>query len=231
MNLILTMAGKYSRFREEGFKIPKYLLPWGNRTILSETLHLLLAHRNFEQVFLIVNQADQDYFGHVKKIMHHYRIDLNNLIVVGDTTGQANTAYLGLKQISKLAGTVVFHNIDTLLYGRDLLTMQQSLEQYEGYIDVFSSHNHGFSYVLVENNTVKAIAEKVLVSDLATSGLYGFASASLYLEYYQHENYISEVYKKMLAEGYAIGVSPTYTEKQTVVLGTPSEYLAHSRAL
>ena len=28
MNLILTMAGKYSRFKEEGYTIPKFLLPW-----------------------------------------------------------------------------------------------------------------------------------------------------------------------------------------------------------
>ena len=38
MNLILTMAGKYSRFVNEGYKIPKYLLPWSNHTILSEIL-------------------------------------------------------------------------------------------------------------------------------------------------------------------------------------------------
>ena len=41
MNLILTMAGRYSRFVNEGYRIPKYLLPWGNKPILSEILYEL----------------------------------------------------------------------------------------------------------------------------------------------------------------------------------------------
>lgn len=29
MDLFLTMAGEYSRFKNEGYQIPKFLLPWG----------------------------------------------------------------------------------------------------------------------------------------------------------------------------------------------------------
>ena len=54
MNLILTMAGRYSRFINEGYKIPKYLLPWGKRSILSEILSIMNHNNTFENIYVIV---------------------------------------------------------------------------------------------------------------------------------------------------------------------------------
>ena len=53
MNLILTMCGKYSRFTTEGYKIPKFLLPWGNHCILSEILQQM---KGFSDIYLIANE-------------------------------------------------------------------------------------------------------------------------------------------------------------------------------
>lgn len=231
MNLILTMAGKYSRFRDEGYKLPKYLLPWGNKSILSEILFQFLESSVFDHTFLIANKSDSDFFGHVRKIMAHYHIDKKNLILISDTIGQAQTAFLGLSEIQKfhkLQGPIVFHNIDTILYHRDLQEIKKSLSNYDGHIDVFKSNNHNYSYVLTSNNLVEVISEKVLISDLATSGLYGFSSYQLFMDHYDNENYISEIYKTLIVEKYKICISKTYDEKETIVLGTPNEYLRNS---
>jgi NDP-sugar pyrophosphorylase family protein len=231
MNLILTMAGKYSRFRDEGYTLPKYLLPWGNRSILSEILYQLLGSSVFNQVFLIANKSDNDFLGHVKKIMAHYQIDKRNLIIISDTVGQAQTAFIGLSEIRKLhklQGPIVFHNIDTILYNRDLQEVKNTLLKYDGHIDVFKSNNHNYSYVLTNNNLVEVISEKILISDLATSGLYGFSSYQLFIDNYDNENYISEIYKTLITEKFQICTSKTYSEKETIVLGTPNEYLRHS---
>lgn len=40
MNIIFTMAGKYTRFRLFGAKVPKYLLPLGPGTILSKIIEV-----------------------------------------------------------------------------------------------------------------------------------------------------------------------------------------------
>ena len=72
------MAGKYSRFKNEGYRLPKYLLPWGNRSILSEIL--LTMHKHFKDVYLIMNKNDNDYKVHIKNIMKEYNINLNNPI-------------------------------------------------------------------------------------------------------------------------------------------------------
>jgi len=231
MNLILTMAGKYSRFRDDGFNIPKYLLPYGNRSILSEILHNLLCEECFDNVYLIANKEDEIYFGHIKKIMESFDIPISNLISIGDTSGQAETCYIGIKSIPVTSGPIAFHNIDTILLNRNISDIKSALSSHDGYIDIFESNNHEYSYVILDDNIVTTIAEKILVSNTATSGFYGFASADLFLQYYDNELYISDVYRKMISDNKKISTGDIYNESETIVLGTPSNYLKMSQEL
>ena len=231
MNLILTMAGKYSRFVIEGYKFPKYLLPWGHHTILSKILGEMTKGNYFENVFLIANINDETYAPHVLQTMDAYQIPRENLHLISDTGGQAETAHVGIKFFRKIKGNnqapVVFHNIDTILYKRDFRVLIDKLSQYDGYIDVFNSNNHAHSYVLMENDRVAEIAEKIVISNHATSGLYGFKNAELFEKFYEPEVdiYISGIYDKMINAGLSIGVGELHNEHDTVVLGTPEEYI------
>lgn len=229
MNLILTMAGQYLRFIDEGYRIPKYLLPWGARSILGEII-FELNNNNLNNVYLVANKRDEIYMPHVKQTLVSLGISTQNLFLISDTDGQAETAYLSIQNIQKkfgeIKGPIIFHNIDTILYNRDLTNLENILKHYDGYIDIFKSSNHNYSYVLVANNEVQTIAEKVLISNLATSGLYAFSSAQKFLDFYSNkELYISDLYQKMLDNGSKITVSAIHSEKDTIVLGTPSAYL------
>lgn len=230
MNLILTMNGKYSRFREAGYNIPKYLLPIGNRSILSEILHYLAHNPIIENVYLIANYDDSSFMGHVKKIMEAHGIARENLIMMADTKGQAETAYKAIKHIHP-NGAVVFHNIDTILYNRDMNLVASILKECDGYIDVFRSQNHAYSYVVEKDGLVNMISEKVLVSNLATSGLYGFRDAEEFTFHEDGFTYISEVYKDMIQHGRTVRAGKVHDEKDTVVLGTPDDYLTFSMSL
>src|SRR4051794_16967359 len=116
MILILTMAGRYQRFRNEGHKIPKYLLPWGDRTILSMIMSELEKSSAFSDVILVANHRDEAYIPHVHAIMRAHKINRENLIFTHDTKGQAETAMIAIQGIEKFAKTndvsIVFHNID-----------------------------------------------------------------------------------------------------------------------
>ena len=80
MNLILTMAGKYSRFVNEGYKIPKYLLPWSNHTILSEILFNITKDNIFKNIFLVANKNDKNFIHQILHTMKYYNIQSENLI-------------------------------------------------------------------------------------------------------------------------------------------------------
>ena len=83
---------------------------------------------------------------------------------------------------------------------------------------------------------VEDIAEKVVISPHATSGLYGFASMDRYIEDYascpwpKGERYISALYRSMLDRGARIRTDISSDSEDTIILGTPAEYEAE-RAL
>ena len=237
MNLIITMAGRYVRFIEEGYKIPKFLLPWGVRSILHEILWELTRGGAFDAVYLVANKRDEIYMPHVRRILSDLRIPKENLFLVGDTSGQAETAKVGVEKAKmlkgELSGPVVFHNIDTVLYGRDLSGLPLLLKENMGYIDIIRASHHDYSYVLAnERGQVEAIVEKVVISEQATSGLYAFGDVHHFLDYYNSdEHYLSDVYQKMINDGQSVRVGDLYTEKETIVLGTPLEYLSAMHTL
>jgi dTDP-glucose pyrophosphorylase len=233
--LILTMAGRQQRFADQGYKTPKYLLPWGDRTILWTILSELGRGGAFSQVFVVANHRDEAFMPHVRTILEDRGVSKSNLVLVGDTRGQAETALLGLEAAEKATkgavGPVVFHNVDTILYGRDLKKAGAALQRADGYIDVFGSNNREYSYVLVdEKGFVKEIAEKIVVSKLATSGLYGFSSGPLFREHYvpAEDVYISSVYKRIIARGGSVVVGEKHKEADTIVLSNPTEYIGAS---
>jgi hypothetical protein len=239
MILMLTMAGRYQRFTDEGYKVPKYLLPWKSHTVLWEILNqfdISLQYgpaEHFSNAYLIGNQRDQDFMPHVRDIMSEFGIMDNNLILLSDTSGQAESAYKGMENLPSNA-PILIHNVDTVLYNRDLSKIEEHLKHALGYIDVFEAHNRDYSFVLVnENREVTDLAEKVVVSDLATSGLYGFQSVDLYRRYYEKFpcTYISAIYKNILMDEGLVVVGEKHLESDTIVLGTPAEYISASSRL
>ena len=235
MNLIITMAGRSMRFKNEGYKIPKYLLPWGEMPVLCKILGELTKNRDFDNVFLIANKKDDAYMPHVHKIMDKLDIPLDHLFLIDSTKSQAGDAAVGITKINarfdELKGSICFHNIDTILYNRDLWKIENLLWENDGYIDTFQSNNHSYSYVIEKDGLLVDIAEKIVISNTATSGLYGFSSAEMYLEHYDEQQYISEVYRKMLKNGKRIRIGSRHTEMDTIVLGTPSAYSASAYIL
>lgn len=229
MNLIYTMAGQYARFKKEGFKIPKYLLPWGASNILSTTIDLMSG--GFDNIFFIVNKRDSQYFNHLRMIMKNKGISLDNIIVISDTESQNETAFEGLNQIkSELQGPVFFHNVDTFLFNRDFKNIKRSIVNNDGYIDVFNSNSHEYSYVISEDGLVMEVAEKVLISETASSGLYGFKDSRTYLKYYK-SGFIIDMFSQMIKDKCSVVHGFVHNEKDTKVLGTPKEYFDHTQIL
>lgn len=241
MNLVLCMAGLYRRFREAGYDQPKFLLAWRGSTVLGAILDRLLAGGHFSSVTLIGNRRDAAHRPAVEAELRRLGLPRDALVLIGDTVGQAETACLGIAELQRRWAPadrrVVFHNIDTVLEGRDFSSVADILARDDGFIDTFFAGSSAYSYVrLGEDGRVTDIAEKVVISPYATSGLYGFSSMDRYLEDYAScrwaggERYISAIYRTMLDRGAGIRTNAGSMGEGTIVLGTPAEYQAE-RAL
>jgi len=233
MNLLLCMAGLYRRFREAGYTVPKFLLPWEGATVLDHILDV--ARESGARPRLVANRRDEAYAEALRAILERAGGDPTDLVFVGDTAGQAETARLGIETfgLADLDTPLLIHNIDTLLLGRNWNRIRADLARADGWIDVFDADSPQYSYVETDaKNRVLRIREKEVISRLATTGLYGFASARAYLDALARstpsrgELYVSVVYAQMIEDGATILAPPPGPAERTIVLGTPAEYEA-----
>ena len=209
--LVICMAGLNTRFHDVGFDIPKYLLPWREETIIYEILKQL---GTFDEVLLLANKRDV-----------YFMPDL-----IGDTNGQAHTAYIGASLLKNKLQTFFVHNADTLLIGRDFKSIESTMS--DAYVDVFIANNPKYSYVRSKDGLVTEIAEKSSISPFASSGLYGFYNAQLYEKMYEalsenftgKEMYIANLFTHMIEKNCSIGLNDLNNKYETIVLGSPQEY-------
>ena len=95
----------------------------------------------FNEIFLIGNKSDEMYMPHVRSILKKLNINKENLILINDTPIQLHTAFKSfftIKHINNnLNDLIIFHNIDTILYNRNLEKLEIILNDNEDYIDIF----------------------------------------------------------------------------------------------
>ena len=53
MDVIVTLAGKSKRFKDQGYKSPKFLLPIGNSFVLEQVLNQFDDQDNFHLVYSV----------------------------------------------------------------------------------------------------------------------------------------------------------------------------------
>jgi len=226
--LVICMAGLNTRFHDVGFDIPKYLLPWREETIIYEILKQL---GSFDEVLLLANKRDVYFMPDLIKTIEPLGLGKNNIHYIGDTNGQAHTAYIGASLLKNRQQTFFVHNADTLLIGRDFKSIESGMS--DAYVDVFIANNPKYSYVRSKDGLVTEIAEKSSISPFASSGLYGFYNAQLYEKMYEalsenftgKEMYIANVLDYMIKNNNLfVGLNELNNSYETIVLGTPQEY-------
>jgi dTDP-glucose pyrophosphorylase len=225
--LIVCMAGLNTRFHDVGFDIPKYLLPWGEETIIHEILKQL---GKFDEVLLLANKRDMYFKKELVDTIESLGLTEDNIHYIGDTSGQAHTAYIGASLLKDRFQSFFVHNADTLLIGRDFKAIESVMS--DGYVDVFVANNPKYSYVRSKDGVVTEIVEKSAISPFASSGMYGFYSAELYQQMYEalsqgftgKEMYIANVLEYMINNNKFVGLNELNNEYETVVLGSPQEY-------
>jgi len=238
MDLVICMAGKNTRFHDLGYDVPKYLLPFPKNSVIQKIISALISDNFFDEVFLIAHERDLHFKPELLTILNSLSIDQSNLFYIGETRGQAETAYLATKLINrKEDNQIVFNNADTVIQNRNFSFIKTQLSNDYGYVDAFYSNSENYSYVKLNENNVVEIAEKKVISQHATSGLYGFASIKDYQKYYlecrhrldTHDNdseiYISDVIEYMISKEKIFKTNTNTGIQDTVVLGSPKEYI------
>ncbi len=229
MELMLLAAGRGSRFAEKGITIPKPLVLFQEKPLFWWAVQSALSSGMIKNVHFTI--LEEHIFTHsIDEVIRHY-FPLAKLHVLKKLTqGAAETAAESLEGIDPFLPISIL-DCD-LAFGLSSIQAKKidfTNNQATAVLCTFQSSNPAYSYVRFDkNNNVEGAVEKQVVSSHAIAGMYSFASAEVYLRYYQKyakicsykELYISGLVDLMAQEKNRVLTADIFPH---ISMGTPEE--------
>ncbi len=240
MNVVITMAGRGTRFRDAGHDRPKYEIEARGRALFDWAVDSLRPFFD-EAAFVFIGRREPSCADYVRTACARLGIERFDILEIdGDTPGQAATARLVEPCLDNVDEPFLVYNIDTRV---DPRAWSPDAVHGAGWIPCFPGHGDHWSFArLDDDGFVCEVREKTRISDHATVGLYGFESFRLFAEAYDDayagegaaapeagERYIAPLYNRLIAAGRDVTIH--HLPFDTVVpLGTPAEVAAFEAA-
>ena len=231
MNIVIPLAGKSSRFFDEGFKTPKYLLPvHTGETMIEGAVNSL--HMDGQLIF-VVQQADCDKYGTdvlLKKSFPSSIITYLNYY----TGGCVESVYVAAKQYINNDQPLIITNCDQYLEWDSKPFLNVCAES-DGCVLTYFADTTKNSYVTVDDQGLATeFREKVVISDKSLVGVHYWRRGSDFIESADHmfehnirdsgEYYVSVSYNYLIKKGLKIRTHPMGADETYHTIGVPSTY-------
>ncbi len=182
--IVIPVAGRGQRFRNSGYKTPKWKLMVGGRTLLEWSL-LSFAEMFKKETFLVISR-DREIGLQLREIQVELGIsEISFVLLEAPTNGQAETVMQGLKQLSVPDyEPVTIFNTDTFRPGYQP-TARQSRS--DAWLECVKAEGDHWSFVLEDTSVpgkVARVEEKRRISNNCSTGIYYFSRRKLFDEAY-----------------------------------------------
>lgn len=239
------MAGRSQRFKDAGFKTPKFMLPLGDSFVFDYAVRSFQDYFFKDHFLFILNDSpiEVEFTKQRIKALNIKSWSITRLSCM--TKGQADTVNIGL-ELTKMSENeeLAIFNIDTFKNNYHLPSFIKS-QNVDGFIETFIGTGNGWSYIepnlTADTSTVLRTAEKDPISNLACTGLYYFRNRDLFMESFKIEEekffnsqlkeiYIAPMYNSLISKGRDIRFS-TITKENLIFCGIPTEFEAIQQKL
>lgn len=222
VNVVIPAAGQGKRFAEAGFLYPKPLIDVYGKPMLQRVLANLSS---FGSPIVIAQQAHMDLYG-----MKDLFPGVTFVPISTQTDGAARTV-LHARHLIDNDNELVLANSDQLLEDFDASSFLARMRRLgaDGGIVTFEADDPKWSYARCDGDRVVEVAEKRVISDRATVGVYWFRRGRDFVHYAQQmidknvrtngEFYVCPVFNELIADG----LSVFQHDGSMVGLGTPED--------
>lgn len=230
MILVMPLAGRGERFVRAGYTIPKPLIEIEpNMPMFAKATSSLPLELMSEIVFVVLREHCERY-GFDAVIRRRYsQYNIRIVVLDGVTSGQAETVAVAL-DVKRLDQGLIIFNGDSAFSDDITPWLRENALKYDGALQVFRDTDPRWSFARInEIGEVVETAEKRVISDLASTGLYYFKSWIRYMECYQKleltggEKYVAPMYNQLMDCGLRVGIIPC---RKYLCFGTPADYEA-----
>jgi len=227
MKVIVPMAGRGSRFADRGFEAPKPLLPVAGKPMVHRALKSVAGMDYSRIVFIALREHEERWA--VTRVVREIAGSRAQVILLPDVTeGQLCTVLAAREHLGDDEDFLVASS-DTYIVSDLGEAIRDRARDCRGIISVADMPGDRWSFARVDGTgRVVEVAEKVRISDHASTGLYYFASEREFLEVADEmiangektrgEYYVIPVYGKYIGRGWRVEINKA---REMWDMGTP----------
>ena len=229
-NILIPMAGRGSRFEEQGYTDKKPFIDVNGKPMIHRVIKNLGMEFNTDYKFIMIclqEDFDKYDFTEFEKVIGHNSYDV---VILDDVTEGAAQTILQAKDLINDDTPLMTMNSDQLV-DWDVEKLFEMCEQFDGVIPCFYGEGNAWSYArTLDNGYVQEVAEKKQISKYATAGYYYWKKGSDFVKYAEQmieensrtngEFYVAPVYNWAVRDGKRVGV---FMVDKCYSLGTPED--------
>lgn len=215
LNIVIPMAGRGSRFSEAGYKEPKFLIPIFDKTMIEVVVSNLTPKREHKFIFVCQKEHIEKY--DLKNKLSKLAENIEIIGICGITEGQVCTVLNAVDFINNEEALMTANCDQYIDFNIDDYLDYMDDKKYDGLIMTMTSKDEKWSYAKIDaNGIVTETAEKKVISNEATVGIYNFrhgkylvnAANKMILDNIRvnGEFYTCPVYNYLIQDGYKIGI-------------------------
>ena len=180
LNVLIPMAGAGSRFAQAGYTFPKPLIGVRGKPMIQVVVENLNIEANY--IFLVQKEHYDKY--NLKYLLNLIAPGCKIVQVDGITEGAACTTLLAKEHIDNDAPLVMANSDQFVEWNSNECMYAFSADSIDGGILTFKATHPKWSYAkLDDDGFVSEVAEKKVISDEATVGIYYWRHGSDYVKY------------------------------------------------
>ena len=232
VNILIPLAGGGASFARAGYSFPKPLIDIEGKPMIQaviENLKTKIPHR----FILICKDEHYEKYALYQTFSNATENNYECVRLSAPTQGAACTVLTGIDYINTDSELIVANADQLIDSGIDEFVKFARKNKVDGAIMTFKSNHPRWSYALADkNNFVLQVAEKRVISDNATVGVYYFKTGKLFVEgaarmiskdiKVDDQFYVCPVYNELILDRKRIKVYPIDKSKMHS-LGTPED--------
>ena len=227
MNVLIPMAGAGKRFSDAGYVFPKPLIEIDNKPMIQWVIESLNLEANF--IFIIQKEHQKKY--NIKSVLRILQPNCKIIELDQLTEGAACTTLLAKDYINNSDPLIIANSDQYIIWNSSKALYEFNSKNLDGAILTFESIHPKWSYAKCDNEGyVKEVAEKKVISNNATVGVYFWKHGSDYVSSAEemikknirvnNEFYVCPTYNQLLAKGKKVKI---HKVDKMNGLGTPED--------
>jgi len=227
LNVLVPMAGAGSRFAQQGYTFPKPLIEVNGKPMIQ----VVVENLNIEAHYIFIVQQEHYEKYNLKYLLNLIAPGCDIVQVNGVTEGAACSTLLAKNYINNDSPLIMANSDQYIEWNSNECMYAFTADEIDGGILTFEATHPKWSYAkLGADGFVNEVAEKKVISNEATVGIYYWKHGSDYVKYAEeminknirvnNEFYVCPVFNQAIEDNKKIRI---YEIKNMWGLGTPED--------